>query len=144
MRVRWLPVVLTISLAANVGLALGWMGQALSEGVLASDTQSSFQLLAAERAELQSMREHFCARDPSPTRAALLAWERSVRPADQLSEPFDKDGLLWLGAGGTGIKFDSEDRLVGVCLSQTWGLLEDARGADLDRAGELCPLEPLC
>ena len=144
MRIRWLPVALTISLAANVGLALGWMGQILSEGVLASDTQSSFRLLAAERAELQSMREHFCPHDPSPTRAALLTWEARVRPADRLSAPFDKDGLLWLGAGDTGVKFDAEQRLVGVCLAQTWGLLEDARGHDLDQAGELCPLEPLC
>jgi hypothetical protein len=142
MRIRWLPVVLTISLAANVGLALGWLGQIVSEGVLASDTQSSFRSFAAERAELQSMREHFCPHERSPTRAALLAWEASVRPAEQLSEPFDKDGLLWLRA--TGIKLDAEERVVGVCLPQTWGLLEDVRGHDFDRAGELCPLEPLC
>lgn len=144
MRIRWLPVVLTISLVANVGLALGWLGQVLSEGVLASDTQSSFRSLAAERAELQSMREHFCPHDPSPTRDALLAWEASVRPSQQLSEPFDKDGLLWLGVDRTGIKFDASDRLAGVCLSRAWFALDHAPLQDEDRAGELCPLEPLC
>ena len=142
MRIRWLPVVLTISLVANVALALGWLEQILSEGVLASDTQSSFRLLAAERAELQSMRDHFCPHNPSPARAELLAWEASVRSAERLSEPFYKDGLLWIRAAG--VKLDAEERPVGVCLPQAWGLLEDAPNRDLDRAGELCPLEPLC
>lgn len=143
MRIRWLPVLLTVSVAANVGLALGWLGQVVSEGVLASDTESSFRSIASERTQLQAMRAHFCPHDPSPTRAALLQWELDTRSPDRLSDSFDKDGLLWFGVGGVGLKLDAEDRLLGVCLPQTWGLLEDAPH-DLDRAGELCPLEPLC
>jgi hypothetical protein len=144
MQVRWLPIVLILSLAANVGLALGWLGQVVSEGVLASDTGSSFRLMALERAQLQAMREHFCPHDPSPSRAALLQWEENAQAPEWMSGPFDKDGLLWLGVSGVGIKFDAEERLIGVCLPQAWGLLEEAKLRDLDRAGELCPLEPLC
>lgn len=142
MKVPWLLIALGVSVLANVCLAVAWFGQTLSEGVLEADTQSTFRSMTAERAQLQALRVRFCPGEPAPHRSAILAWDAEVRP-DQHS--FEKDGLLWLGAGSDlGVRFDVSDRLVGVCLAQTWGALEGPSLAERDRAGELCPLEPLC
>lgn len=141
MRIRWLHVVLIVSLLANVGLAIGWGAQVLSEAVLVSDTGSTFRYLRAERDSLQAMRAHFCPANPSPDRAALLSWEAS-QEGGMPSTPFDKDGVLWLS--DLGVKLDESGRLEGVCLSQAWGMLEDPDTSMQDRAGEFCPLEPLC
>jgi hypothetical protein len=144
MRGRWLPIALGVSVLLNVVLALGWLQQIYSEAVLATDTGSSFRRLASERAQLQAMRQHFCPHDAAPTRAALLAWEASARTSETASEPFAKDGLLWIGGGDVGVKLDAHDRLAGICLSQTWQALNDVPLRAYGRAGELCPLEPLC
>ncbi|MEZ5958460.1 MAG: hypothetical protein R3C27_14755 [Hyphomonadaceae bacterium] len=141
---RWLPVILMISLMANVGLAIAWLAQAMSDGQREADTQSSFRYMASERVQLQTMRRHFCPDTPAPTRVMLLQWEAEIRDPERLSEPFEKDGLLWFGIGGVGLKFDAEDRLLGVCLAHIWGSLQQPPLSDLDRAGERCPLEPLC
>jgi hypothetical protein len=139
MRIRWLHVALIVSLLANVGLAVGWGVQVLSEAVLVSDTGSTLRYLRAERESLQAMRTHFCRTNPAPDRADLLAWDAS---RDASSNPFDKDGVLWLT--DVSVKFDEDGRLQGVCLPQTWGMLEDPELSQQDRAGEFCPLEPLC
>ena len=67
-----------------------------------------------------------------------------MRAPQTASGPFDKDGLLWIGSGDVGVKLDADDRLAGICLSQTWQALDDVPSREFDQAGELCPLEPLC
>lgn len=138
---RWLHVALIASLLANVGLAIGWGVQVLSEAVLVSDTGSTFRYLGAERESLQAMRAHFCPSNPNPDRAALLSWEAS-QEGGMPSEPFEEDGLLWLS--DLGVKLDEGGRLQGVCLTHAWGMLEDPNSTAQDRAGEFCPHEPLC
>lgn len=139
MRIRWLHVALIASLLANVGLAIGWGTQVLSEAVLASDTGSTFRYLSAERESLRAIRAHFCPSNPSPDRAEVSAWAVS---RDANSNPYDKDGLLWID--DVGVRFDESDRFEGVCLPQTWGMLEEPNPPMQDRAGGFCPLEPLC
>jgi hypothetical protein len=142
LKVRWLPVLLVVSLLANVGAVFLTIVAAVDSGHYQADQASSWRSMTTERAELRAMRAHFCPSNAAPERTAVLAWEESVRSAPRYGEPFEKDGLLWLSV--VGVKFDSENRLTGVCLSQTWALLDDAPLSDQDRAGELCPLEPLC
>jgi hypothetical protein len=141
-RIRWLVVALILSLLANIGLAIGWGGQVLSEAVLVSDTGLTFRSLRAERESLQAMRAHFCPSNPAPDRAALLDWNKSQGASGLYSEPFDKDGLFWLS--DVGVKLDEGGRLQGVCLAHAWGALEDPPLRLQDRAGQFCPLEPLC
>jgi len=142
MRIRWLPILFGLSVLANLGLALAWFGQALGEGVLVADTQSTFRGMAAEREQLQALRTRFCPGEPAPNRAAILAWDIGARDD---ARSFEKDGLLWLGTPhGVGLQFSDADRLTGVCLSRTWGTLEDPSLEEQDRSGEFCPMEPLC
>lgn len=142
MRVRWLPIALGVSLLANVWLMGTVLVMALDAGHYEADQRSSWESMARERQELHAMRAHFCSANAAPDRASVLAWSASRRSADSRIDPFDKDGLLWLPA--VGVKFDVEDRVVGVCLSHAWGLVDDPSGAEQDAAGEFCPLEPLC
>jgi len=139
-RVRWLPVLLTISLLANIGLAAGWLTTVVDRGHAESDVRSTFRYLEAERAQVQAMRAEFCADNPRPERAALLAWEASTR-GDRWGEPYDRDGLLWLR--DVGVKLDAGGRLEGVCPSMTWQMLDHPNPRELDEPGA-CPLEPLC
>jgi len=142
---RWLPVIVMVSLMANVALALAWFGQLMREATLKADTQSTFRYMAGERAQLQAMRAHFCPETPAPDRAAVLAWEAAARAPDILSEPYESSGLVHLGgAPGIGLKFGADDRLDGVCLGQAWRALEAPSLAERDDAGAHCPLEPLC
>ena len=142
MKIRWLPIALGLSLAANLALAGLALLMAVDAGHYQSDQQSSWRWMGDERAELRAMRAHFCQASPAPDREAVLAWKVEADTPAQSGEPFDKDGLLWLDA--VGVKFDQEGRLVGVCLPQTWGLLDNPPISAEDRAGEMCPLEPLC
>lgn len=137
-----LAIALGVSLLVNVAFAANWLITAIDHGHWRADVGSSFRYLAAERAQLQTMRAHFCPHDPTPDRAALLAWEASTRPGDRLGEPFDKDGLLHLR--DLEVRIDANGRLAGVCLYQTWQVLDEPNPADLNRASEACPPEPLC
>ncbi|MGE0741448.1 MAG: hypothetical protein AB7O98_08910 [Hyphomonadaceae bacterium] len=140
MRLRWLPIGLGVSVLLNVGLAIGWGLQVLSEAVLYTDTGSTFERLAAERRSLTSMRAQFCPDEPAPRRDALIAW--AAQQGGYPSDPFEKDGLLWLS--DVAVKLDAEGRLEGVCLVEAWGLANDPRLADEEEAGVNCPLDPLC
>jgi hypothetical protein len=143
MHIRWLvPAVLVLSLLGNAVLGFFWLGTLLDFGHYASDQQTSWRDLDAERAQLRAMRAHFCESDPAPARSALLSWEAATRPEVRRREPYAKDGLLWLR--DLGIKLDADDRLVGVCSYMTWQYLDRPRGDALDDPGENCPLERLC
>jgi len=141
-RIPWLLTVLGVSVLLNIALAAMWFLSMIDRGHWASDVDSTFRYLRAERAQLVSMRAHFCPGNATPDRAALLLWESSTRPPEDMSEPYDKDGLLWLRDAG--VKLDSGGRLMGICPYMTWQSLERPNSADLDSAGEACPLEPLC
>lgn len=139
---RGLAIALGLSLLLNLALAAHWLITAFDHGHWRADVESTFRHLTAERVQLQAMRGHFCPDTPAPDRASLLAWEAATRPADRQSDPFEKEGLLQLR--DLAVRIGPDDRLAGVCLYQTWQILNEPSGADLDRAGEACPLEPLC
>lgn len=142
MRIRWTLVALVLSLVLNAGL-VGLIGyQTIDSAHLQSDQASTWRYLTAERLQLQAMRAQFCGRAPNPTRQDLLSWESQSRPAERLSEPSDKDGLLWLR--DVGVRLDDDERLVGVCPYMTWQALDSPGSDALDNAGASCPLEPLC
>lgn len=88
------------------------------------------------------MRARFCEGTPNPTRQDLLAWEIASRPSERLTEPYEKEGLLWLR--DVGMKLDNQERLVGVCPYMTWQTLDNPSYNALNDAGASCPLEPLC
>jgi hypothetical protein len=142
LRVRWTLVALVLSLALNAGLIALFGYQTLDSAHLQSDQASTWRYLTAERVQLREMRAEFCRNTPNPTRAELLSWESMSRPAERLSEPHDKDGLLWLR--DIGVKLDANERLVGVCPAMTWQALDGPELDVWDNAGENCPLEPLC
>jgi hypothetical protein len=145
MKPPWLAIALGVSLLANVALVGLVMLQALDAGHYQSDQQSSWRSIAGERQQLQAMRAHFCPTNPAPTRADVLAWERTDDQSRALAEPLEKDGLLWLGVvGELGVMFGDDDRVTGVCLSNAWSLADDPSLVDQDNAGEMCPLDPLC
>lgn len=142
MRIRWGPIALVASLVANASLAVLLIVQVLDAAHLEADRASTFRAFSAERSELQAMRGRFCASDPHPNRADVLSWESATRPRNEAGEPFVKNGLLWLRSAA--VKFDANDRLVGVCPYVTWQTLDKPDSAALDNAGDRCPLEPLC
>ena len=145
MKAPWLAIALSVSLLSNVALVGVVMLQALDAGHYQSDQRSSWRSIAGERQQLQAMRAHFCPTSPAPTRADVLAWERTDDQSRALAEPLEKDGLLWLGVvGELGVKFGADERVTGVCLSNAWSLADDPSLADQDNAGEMCPLDPLC
>lgn len=142
MRISWTVIALGVSLALNVGL-VGLIGyQTLDSAHLESDQASTWRYITAERVQLQAMRSQFCGNSNSPTRQELLAWESESRSAERFSEPYDKDGLLWLR--DIAVKLDDGSRLVGVCPYMTWQALDSPSSDALDSAGASCPLEPLC
>lgn len=145
MKPPWLAIALGVSLLANVALVGVVMLQALDAGHYQSDQQSSWRSLAGERQQLQAMRAHFCPTNPAPTRADVVAWERTDAGHRASAEPFEKGGMLWLGVvGELGVKFGADERVTGVCLSNAWSLADDPSLADQDNAREMCPLHPLC
>lgn len=137
-----LGVLLALSLLANVALGVLWFGAVLSEGYLSADTGSTFEAMAGERTELRTMRTHFCPSEPAPDRATLLAWERATRAPGHTTDPFEKDGLLWLDH--VAVKLDANDRVVGICQPQTWGALDPPSHSAADEPSQSCPLERLC
>lgn len=145
MRKRWIVVLSTLlglSLWANIGLVVVLGYQSLDYGLWQSDQESSWRSMAAERRQLQDMRQKFCPADPTPSRQAVLSWEKETSGNKSNSEPFEKSGMLWLR--DVGIKFDAEDRLAGVCLNSSWQLFDGPDGDRLENAGQFCPVEPLC
>lgn len=138
----FIPVALVLSLVLNIGLVIAYGLLMLDYGISQTYQEYSWRDLARERHQLKEMRQKFCEATPNPTRDELLTWERDTRPADRLSAPFDKDGLIWLR--DVAVKLDDETRLEGVCLFMTWQSVDAPGSEELDHPADSCPLEPLC
>ena len=86
---------------------LWWMFQLFDAGVTA--TYMGHSLEANKKALSQTIKILPIVADRNADREQIIS---AARLADDTSEPFEKDGLIWVGM--IGLKFDKQDKLISV------------------------------
>ena len=100
-------VLITLLLATNAW----WAYHAIDAGV--SDSYALVSLNDNKQALAQSLAVIEAAARPGATKQSIV---RAAQDAGSSSEPFEKDGFVWVSS--IGLKFDPSGRLIGA--SRSW------------------------
>jgi hypothetical protein len=103
--------IIGILIALLVGTNAWWAYNAVDAGITYSYSQVTLE--NNKEALAQSLAVIEAAAQPDATKQSIV---RAARTAGGDSEPFEKDGYVWVGS--IGLKFDSAGHLIGA--SRSW------------------------